>query len=229
MFGRSVRASGDERLRALPGDELIEDPVAALTHAVTVRKRARDVWPWLVQMGAGTRAGWYSYDCLDNRGVPSAMHIIPALQGVAVGMLMPALPGATDGFTVIAHQAERFLVIGWADTKGAIMTWAFALEETPVGWTRLVVRVRGSRRYHFHRLPWWIAKHIVPAIHWMMQRKQLLGIAQRAESLDAPEPGSGQDATAARTFLQAGGIRRRLADRLRHVIFGLDREPTVHT
>ena len=204
MFGRSVRARGDERLRALPGDELIDDPVAVLTHAVTVRKEPRHVWPWLVQMGAGTRAGWYSYDCLDNRGVPSAMHIIPALQPVSEGMLMPALPGATDGFTVMAHQMERFLVLGWTDTKGTIVTWAFVLEETPVGWTRLIVRVRGSRRYHFHGLPWWMAQRIVPAIHFMMQRKQLLGIAQRAESLDTPEHAPPGQSAGARIFPLAG-------------------------
>ena len=204
MFDRSVRATGDERLRALPGDELIDDPVAVLTHAVTVRKEPRHVWPWLVQMGAGTRAGWYSYDCLDNRGVPSAMHIIPALQPVSEGMLMPALPGATDGFTVMAHQRERFLVLGWADTKGTVVTWAFVLEETPPGWTRLIVRVRGSRRYHFHRLPWRVAKHIVPAIHFVMQRKQLLGIARRTEHTETLEHGSGRHPVAARTFPPAG-------------------------
>jgi len=34
---------------------------------------------------------------------------------------------------------------------------------------------------HFHRLPWWAAKRIVAAIHFIMQRKQLLGIARRVE------------------------------------------------
>jgi hypothetical protein len=37
------------------------------------------VWPWLAQMGAGSRAGWYSYDVLDNRRRSSATRIIPAL------------------------------------------------------------------------------------------------------------------------------------------------------
>lgn len=203
MFGRSVRASSDERQRRLPGDELIDHPVAGLTHAVTVRKEPRHVWPWLVQMGAGSRAGWYSYDCLDNRGVPSAMHIIPALQALAVGMLMPALPDATEGFTVMAHRTEQFLVLGWADTNGVIVTWAFVLEETPIGWTRLIVRVRASRRYHFHRLPWWMAQRIVPAIHFIMQRKQLLGIARRAEGLDTPEPRSPQHSAGAKIFPRA--------------------------
>ena len=68
MFHRSVRASRGERTRPLPGDELIPEPFASLTHAITIRRPRRDVWPWLVQMGAGTRAGWYSYDFIDKIG-----------------------------------------------------------------------------------------------------------------------------------------------------------------
>jgi len=59
---RSVRASRIERTRPLPGDERIPQAIDTLTHGVTIRRAPRDVWPWLVQMGAGTRAGWYSYD-----------------------------------------------------------------------------------------------------------------------------------------------------------------------
>ena len=51
------------------------------------------VWPWRVQMGAG-RAGWYSYDRIDNGGRPSADRIVPELQRLAVGDVMPAVPGA---------------------------------------------------------------------------------------------------------------------------------------
>ena len=187
MFGRSVRASNAELRRPLPGDDLIDDSICTLTHAVTVRRAPRDVWPWLVQMGAGTRAGWYSYDCLDNGRVPSAMHIIPQLQPIRVGLLMRALPGKTDGFTVMAFEPEHFLVIGWTDDAGTLMTWAFVLDKMPGRATRLIVRARGSRRYHFHRLPWWIAQWIVPLVHFIMQRRQLLGIAWRAEQAPGPE------------------------------------------
>jgi len=54
----SVRASRLERTRALPGDGLICDPIASLTHAITIQRAPQDVWPWLAQMGAGSRAGW---------------------------------------------------------------------------------------------------------------------------------------------------------------------------
>jgi pimeloyl-ACP methyl ester carboxylesterase len=62
-----------------------------------------------------------------------------------------------------------------------LMTWAFVLEDIGHDSTRLIVRARGGPGYRFHELPWWAAKHIVTMIHFVMQRKQLLGIARRAE------------------------------------------------
>jgi hypothetical protein len=73
MWPRSVRATALERTCRLPGDELIAEPIGTLTHAITIWRPTRDVWPWLAQMGAGSRAGWYSYDFIDNgrqRSVP---------------------------------------------------------------------------------------------------------------------------------------------------------------
>jgi len=105
----SVRATRDEKRRALPGDELISQAIDTLTHAVTIRRAPHDVWPWLVQMGAGSRAGWYSYDRLDNGRQPSAMRIVPELQHPVIGSIFPALPGVTDGFTLLAIDPERML------------------------------------------------------------------------------------------------------------------------
>lgn len=184
MKGRSVRAAPDERSRPLPGDEIIRHPVATLTHAVTVRRAPHDVWPWLAQMGAG-RGGWYSYDRLDNGGRPSAARILPELQELAAGLVMPALPGATDGFEVITFEPDRFLVLGWREGGAQLMTWAFVLEPLEQGWTRLIARARGSARYHFDHWPWWLARRVVPLVHFVMQRRQLLVLARLAEEYDA--------------------------------------------
>jgi hypothetical protein len=179
---RSVRATPQERTRALPGDELIEQPIGSLHHAITIRRSRHEVWPWLAQMGAGSRAGWYSYDVLDNGRRPSALWIIPELQQLAVGMLFPAGPGVTDGFTLLAFEPERFLVLGWrAPDGGHVMTWAFVLEEIEHGSTRLLVRVRVRAGARVFGLPWSVANYLVSAIHFPMQRKQLMGIARRAE------------------------------------------------
>ena len=60
-----------------PGDELVPDPTGGATMATFLAAPPEEVWPWLVQMGGG-RAGWYSWDWVDNGGEPSADHIVPS-------------------------------------------------------------------------------------------------------------------------------------------------------
>lgn len=108
-FELLCRASDEERRRRLPGDELVPQPKLTITHAITINTPPEAVWPWVVQMGSG-RAGWYAYDHIDNAGVPSARRIIPELQHLAVGDVMPALPGAKDGFIVREVIPQRALV-----------------------------------------------------------------------------------------------------------------------
>jgi hypothetical protein len=85
---RPVQPLGDEDRRPLPGDDLLPVANGRWTHAITIHAQPSDVWPWLAQMGC-RRAGWYSYDGLDNGGVPSADRILPTLQRVEVGDLFP--------------------------------------------------------------------------------------------------------------------------------------------
>lgn len=180
-----VRATSAETRQPLPGDGLIADAHTSLTHAITVERAARDVWPWLAQMGAGSRAGWYSYDVFDNGGRPSATRIVPELQQLTPGMIFPALPGVTDCFTLLAFEPGRHLILGWCPEGRLVMTWAFVLADVPGGSCRLVVRARVGAGYHFHRLPWWLSAGIGRPVHFIMQRKQLLGIERRVEAAPA--------------------------------------------
>ena len=178
---RSVRATEDERTRPLPGDERIPSAIDTITHAVTVDCPPRDIWPWLVQMGAGDRAGWYSYDWLDNGRRPSADRVIPELQHPVVGTTFPALPGVTEGFTLDAIEPERRLTLIFAATDGTPdVTWTFVLSEIAAGRTRLLVRVRGGPGYRLYGLPLVLTKFVIRIVHFIMQRKQLLGIVDRA-------------------------------------------------
>jgi hypothetical protein len=184
MPRRSVRATPLERDDVLAGDGLITAPVGVLTHAVTIGRPPRDVWPWLVQMGAD-RAGWYSYDVLDNGRRPSATRIVPELQRIGVGTLVPAGPGVTEGFHVLDVEPGAYVVLGWVPDAQAepMVTWAFVLRELGADASRLVVRVRASGAYPFYGLPPRIGMPLIRIVHWVMERKQLLGIARRAEAM----------------------------------------------
>jgi hypothetical protein len=76
-------ATDEEVRRPMPGDELLPG-AASTTRAITIAAPPEQVWPWLIQIGYG-RAGWCSYDWIDNDGQPSADHIIPQLQQLQVG------------------------------------------------------------------------------------------------------------------------------------------------
>jgi hypothetical protein len=171
----SIRATAEEQTRCLPGDSLLADPKLSMTHAITIKRPPHDVWVWIAQMGAGSRAGWYSYDLLDNRHYQSANRIVPELQQLSVGMVFPALPGKTDGFTLVAFEPDHFLILDFKTPDGKrLVTWAFVLEPVDRGSTRLIVRSRGTSGA--------IGNRVLPLVHLIMERKQLLGIAQRAES-----------------------------------------------
>jgi pimeloyl-ACP methyl ester carboxylesterase len=165
----------DEAMRSLPGDELVADAKIRWNHAITIRAHPADIWPWLVQMGC-RRAGWYSYDGLDNGGVPSAERIVPELQRVQVGDILPMTPKAQDRFVVRVVKPDRALVLG--DNAGQ-MSWAFVLEPVDETSTRLITRSRGT----IDRL----ALGLMLKIFWHpldfgMQRRQLLNLKRLVET-----------------------------------------------
>jgi len=181
---RQIHATPGEQAQTLPGDDLIPQPLGSVNHAITIQRPPHEVWPWLVQMGSG-RAGWYAYDFIDNGGHDSAERILPNYQNVGVGSVLPALPGATDVFVVARCEPEYSLVLAWRLPSGKNQTtWAFVLEEPQPGRTRLLVRGRVAPGYRPYGLPQWLALPTGALAHFIMQRKQLLGIARRAEARD---------------------------------------------
>ena len=136
-----------EKSRPLRVDAMIPDPLFTSTHAITIDAAPEQVWPWIAQMGAG-RAGWYSWDSIDNGGTPSASRVSPDLQAVGLGDIMPAIPGATDAFVVSAVEPPRDLVLTVPDGHGGhAVAWEHALFPLEGGRTRLIVRGRVSSHW----------------------------------------------------------------------------------
>jgi hypothetical protein len=172
---RPVRPLADETMRSLPGDELVADAKIRWNHAITIWAHLADIWPWLVQMGC-RRAGWYSYDGLDNGGVPSAERIVPELQRVQTGDIFPMTPKAQDRFVVGVAGPDQALVLG--DDAGQ-MSWAFVLEPADETSTRVITRSRGT----IDRL----ALGLMLKVFWHpldfgMQRRQLLNLKRLVET-----------------------------------------------
>ena len=64
-------ATDEEIKRSMPGDNIVSKPSFNATRAVTINAPAENIYPWIVQIGVN-RAGWYSYDLLDNLARRSA-------------------------------------------------------------------------------------------------------------------------------------------------------------
>jgi len=206
---RSWGIDPDEAQQELPGDDLVPEAEAVDTRGIDIAAPPADVWPWLVQMGYG-RAGWYSYDELDMDR-PSAERIVPELQEIKVGDVVPTHPGG--GFEVKTVQAGKALVLysdralvtaqaeaagegletasGNVRAAGAYLdasmpgdfqaSWSFVLEPRSGG-TRLIERFRGRMEPVEGRpAPPAIAGKALVFGLFVMVRRQMLGIRDRAE------------------------------------------------
>lgn len=167
-------AMDHEVQRAMPGDDLVPHPHLVATRAVTVNAPAAAIWPWLIQMGY-RRAGWYSYDWIDNDGL-RVETIIPALQHLQVGDVL--LTDASGGFQVEAIDPERSLVLAIRDAD-AVVSCTIMLAPLDPAQTRLIFRLRLHVARSLRGLGFLLMMDLGD---FVMMRKQLLGIKRRAEA-----------------------------------------------
>ena len=161
----------------MPGDEIVPRPHLSATRAVSIVAEAEDVWPWLVQMGAGDRAGWYSYDLVDNGGKPSAREIRPELQRLEVGDRVRLVAGSPAAFRVESIDPGRSLVYAHSHDGGSV-TVALTLRPDGPGRSRLVHRVR----FRIPPSPFAVGWAVLMDVgDFVMSRRMLLGIRDRAE------------------------------------------------
>jgi hypothetical protein len=198
-------ATDEEIAGVQPGDDLISDAKVSATRAITIRRSPDVVWPWIAQLGQG-RGGFYSYDFLENLlgfDIHSADRVISEWQQLEVGNEVRLAPSV--GLKAVTVVPGRSLVL-----RGSLpiarrppfdSTWAFILCEQPDGTTRLLSR----ERYSYKR--WWAPLVVEPtqAASFVMSRRMLLGIRDRAER-SVPSP-SLDDATPAPRELQSVGNR----------------------
>lgn len=177
-------ASPEAREARLPGDELTPAATYRSDRAVVIRASVAAVWPWLAQIGQD-RGGFYSYDLLERMigdRVYNADRIHPEWQVVQAGQLVRgAQPdylggrlGRDIGWRVAEVVPGRAIVLdGWG---------AFVLQPVDAVTTLLQVRTRAE----------WtptVASTLLSPLrllalepaHFIMERRMLLGIRDRAE------------------------------------------------
>jgi hypothetical protein len=189
-------ATDDEIARPLPGDDLIADPKLDSTHAITIHAPAERIWPWLAQAGYGGRAGFYSYDLLERRfGARDTDRLNPELPALTTGDTVPFYPGMP--MTVAVADPPYALVLWqvgsggkaidptgpWGDDHVA-WSWAFVLEPVDEGTTRLLTRMRITYQPAARWAPY--VYLVLEPGHFVMGRRQLLGLRQRAQAIGQP-------------------------------------------
>jgi hypothetical protein len=171
-----------DRTRVMAGDALLVDPTYSGTAAITINAPPEHIWPWLVQIGY-QRGGLYSYDWLDRLfgylDRPSATRVLPEFQNLAVGDKIPL--GVGPSWPVAAIEPNRALVLDMRNLGAFDWVWQFGLYPIDAHRTQLVSRSCVRTRSVWARL----ATYGIEPAGFLMTRRMLLGIKQRAEALRA--------------------------------------------
>ena len=195
-------ATPSDLKRVMAGDALLEKPTYSGTMAITVDARPEHIWPWLVQIGY-QRGGLYSYDWLDRLfgylDRPSATRILPEFQNLAVGDRIPL--GRGPSWPVAAIEPRRALVLDMRNLGDFDWIWQFGVYPVDEHRTQLVSRSSVRARSAWARL----ATHAIEPAGFLMTRRMLLGVKQRAEALRAVN--TGETGTSQRPAVRRSAIR----------------------
>jgi hypothetical protein len=148
-----------------------------------------------MQMGQG-RGGMYSYEWLENLvgcAIHNADRIIPAFQHLEVGDGIRLHPKVSMPIAAIepcralvlhvranTQTGRTFEVTDTMPEKYLDLSWVFFLDELDEGTTRLISRWRGDYNPSLGNAL--IYRVFTEPISFVMDRKMLLGIKERAEA-----------------------------------------------
>jgi hypothetical protein len=148
----------------------------------------------LVASARAGSGGFYSYDWLENLAaadIHNVDRVVPEMQHLEAGDFVPMAPVEwgipTGGFTVVGVEPGRAIVWrqgrpedpdAWG-AEGGGETWAFVLEEGAEGTTGLIPRERKGIKPRKREVVFYYL--FVERQHFVMVRRMLLGIKERAE------------------------------------------------
>jgi hypothetical protein len=134
----------------MPGDDVVPRAQFNATRSISIDAAPKDVWPWIVQLGY-RRAGFYTYDQVDNASEPSADRIIEEYQDLKIGdeiRMWHGSYGLSIAYVVDSFEAPSWILWVHRPHEGERpdSTWSWRLVTLPSGGTRLllVLALQGS-------------------------------------------------------------------------------------
>ncbi len=167
----------------LPGDDLLADGQRG-TRCIDIQAPPEVVFDFLAQMGFG-RAGWYSYDWVDNLGRRSADNLHEEWMVTSAG---DSIPGGPIDFVAETVHRPRQLVLDLGNQRlighdiGFTLSYQLVPDRQPADgsseWTRVVSRAVVLVAGPLGSVATWLLLHGDA----VMVRRQLLGLKERAEA-----------------------------------------------
>ena len=184
-------ATDSEVSSSMPGDQVVRRAQFNATRAISIEASTAEVWPWIAQLGY-RRAGFYTYDQVDNAGEPSAERIIDELQDLKVGDDIPMWHesrGLSITYKIDSFGAPKWMLWVHRPHEGEEpdSTWSWRLGELRTGGTRLVTRMKQDYRWEIPRLAMFNLV-LMEFGDFAMERRMLKGIKVRAERLNRTGP-----------------------------------------
>jgi len=143
-------ATGEEITASFPGDPLVPSPRIIYNRAVTVKASPKQIYPWIVQLGA-EKGGMYSYSWFETNVLHceliNADRIHDEWQGLKVGDQVKLCPGdfGPPPYEVALLEQNSAILMGHYEDGEWLDTWHFILDPYTDGTTRLILRSRDAK------------------------------------------------------------------------------------
>ena len=167
-------ASENEVKMPLVGDSFA--PYISSTRAISINAPISEVWKWLIQLGPD-RGGFFSYTFIEKAlGYKGIDKIIPEFQEMKVGRIIPGSLNQSKSiikysWTVMSVEpGKSFVLKNWG---------AFVLKKINTEQTRLIIRTHG---WETPTLMSKLGYFVMMPLHYIMERRMLMGIKTRAEA-----------------------------------------------
>ncbi len=159
------------------------------TRAILINASKADVWKWLIQLGAD-RGGFYSYYFIEKAMGYKTRHqdlIKPEFSKIEVGDL---IRGSIDEKSSIIPYNFKVLYVKPGETFVLDKWGTFLLKTVNSRQTRLIIRTQEAESSN---LLLKAAKYIEVPLHYIMERRTLIGIKARVEAGENVELSESKD------------------------------------